>query len=747
MLNLHRLTLKGFGCFEEEKIFDYEEGFNLFHCDNGKGKTTSLNAIEMLLLSNYEGSYSDYINNNSNEFTISLEFELDGYSLKETLNCKKAKSVTSTRTLVDLKTNTELANGEKVKDWLNEHLPTSTTKYALFARQNSDTDIINCGDSERRDIFKKIQDLDFSKEIKDFVDSKIETIKNSMIETDKEIFALENKTYEEKELLELPFEESEYECKKNELEKYISEKALSEEKVNRRNLLLKQISSLSEKIESDKISLDNKKHLIEEKNNIVVNSDTEKENLDKLCNNEIEEKKNETSNLNSQLLLLDDEKEEKKNEIQNNIDLLKNELISLNDKINSIKLVKVIKFNDVELNDAISKVSEKQTEIKINEKNIESLKEGVCPICGSDCSHKLNEFETINGELKNELIKLESEVSHLKVKKLEIENKTNRNLELKNTKLTLENTKNKIENNISTYEREIETLDVAYEQKKQNLLEKINNAEKSIESIKEKYETKKNHIDEKVEMYKIEIKECCVDIATLTSVIKSNTSTLNDLIFEKDSINIDEIDENVIDELKIKLNSYDEVVAKNKVIDDYNKNIEELKVNDLKTLSTFKEKRVVFEKQQYDLESSKSIMMKDFPNWVIENSIQTMENNMNEFINDVYYKPLNISLRSTKTAIKLEYGNEENKLPCSRLSGAEKQLTNLSFINNFNKMLNLGVIILDEFDSACDDKRKEMLYESLINLKDVYKQIIVVTHSSKMANYICANTETNKIEL
>ena len=150
--------------------------------------------------------------------------------------------------------------------------------------------------------------------------------------------------------------------------------------------------------------------------------------------------------------------EEKKNEIQNNIDLLKNELISLNDKINSIKLVKVVKFNDVELNDAISKVSEKQTEIKINEKNIESLKEGVCPICGSDCSHKLNEFETINGELKNELIKLESEVSHLKVKKLEIENKTNRNLELKNTKLTLENTKNKIENNISTYEREIETL-------------------------------------------------------------------------------------------------------------------------------------------------------------------------------------------------------------------------------------------------------------------------------------------------
>ena len=72
--------------------------------------------------------------------------------------------------------NCDIANGEGVKKWLNERLPVATSKYALFVRQNSDMDIIHCSDSERRDLFKKIQDLDFSKEIDTLITPKIETV-------------------------------------------------------------------------------------------------------------------------------------------------------------------------------------------------------------------------------------------------------------------------------------------------------------------------------------------------------------------------------------------------------------------------------------------------------------------------------------------------------------------------------------------------------------------------------------------
>ena len=225
MLKLIKLELEGFGCFKDKKEFLYESGVNLVLAENGSGKTTQINAISILLLSEYEGSFSDYMNRECNEFTISLEFMLNGKHLLETLTCKKGKSYTTTRNLKDIDGN-DVANGEGVKEWLNERLPVATSKYALFVKQNSDMDIIHCSDSERRDLFKRIQDLDYTKEIKTLIEPKIEQTKEKIIENDKEIFALENKAYIAKDFVELPFTEDEYKLKKSQMDKLIAEKSL-----------------------------------------------------------------------------------------------------------------------------------------------------------------------------------------------------------------------------------------------------------------------------------------------------------------------------------------------------------------------------------------------------------------------------------------------------------------------------------------------------------------------------------------
>lgn len=745
MLKLNKLTLKGFGIFKEEKVFEYENNFNILHCENGKGKTTSFNAIEMLLISNYDGSYSDYLNTESEEFKISLDFNLNKYHLYEELTYN---GTTSTRVLKNADTDEDLASGEKVKIWLNKYLPTSITKYALFARQNSKIDIINCSDSERRDIFKKIQDLDYSKEIETIIVPKINSVKESITNVDKEIFALENKKYQKEDLLEYPFTEEEYENKKLKVESINSKKSLFEEKLKQKENMISRANSIEEEINELKENKEESLSKIDDCNIKIekIKSDLENEKISK--ESSISEKERAISSLTLEKENLRVKKEEEKNNLEKVVKTNTSELADIDSKLENIKLKKIVKFNDNLLDDAIFKVSEKKTEITLKEKDMESLKDGICPICGSNCTHKLSEYTDDVNKLKLELVSLNNDVSSLKAKKLEVENDIKKNDDLKTLKMNLSSTRDKIIFNIENANIKLENLDVNYEKQYELIDEKITNNEKSIEDIKtqsdsfiQSSEEMKNHLDSMITSLESSIKDT-------EKKITKKEDEISKLKDEIDSINEDSFNDEELNKLNEEISSYEDVVSKNKFIKENNSKLDVEKENDSKKLEEFKDERKKYENQLFNLESAKSIMTKDYPNWVIENSIQNMENSMNEFINDIYYKPLYISLRSTKTSIKLEYGkNENHKLPCSRLSGAEKQIVNLAFINNFNKMLGLNVIFLDEIDAPLDNDRKEILYESLLNLSNVYEQIVVVTHSDKMNNYIKANTECNSLIL
>jgi predicted ATPase len=58
------------------------------------------------------------------------------------------------------------------------------------------------------------------------------------------------------------------------------------------------------------------------------------------------------------------------------------------------------------------------------------------------------------------------------------------------------------------------------------------------------------------------------------------------------------------------------------------------------------------------------------------------------------------------------------------------------------------MILLDEPDAPLSNTRKQMFYESLLEMKTVFEQMIVVTHSVDMVSYIQANdTDCNIITL
>ena len=385
MLKLIKLSLKGFGCFKDEKIFEYDDGINVIRAENGSGKTTQINAISILLLSEYEGGFADYMNRECNEFTISLEFMLNGKHLLETLTCKKGKSYTTTRNLKDIDGN-DVANGEGVKEWLNENgnLPVATSKYALFVRQNSDMDIIHVNDSIRRDLFKRIQDLDYTKEIKTLIEPKIEQTKEKIIEVDKEIFALENKKYETKTLNNLPFDENAYTLKKAKLENLTVEKSLIEEKKNQLNDLKERKNKLESEINSIKVSSDSKKSKIDELKSFDFN--TEKEKIEKEFANKKLESENKIKLLEEQRENLDKDINEKMIELESEIKKIEDESAETVKEIDSIRLMKLIKFDEDSLikarNDLVKlkkNLEYTENEIKENEKNLSIIKSGKCP--------------------------------------------------------------------------------------------------------------------------------------------------------------------------------------------------------------------------------------------------------------------------------------------------------------------------------------------------------------------------------
>ena len=743
MLKLIKLSLKGFGCFKDEKIFEYEDGINIIRAENGSGKTTQINAISILLLSEYEGSFADYMNRECTEFTISLEFMLNDKHLLETLSCKKGKTYTTTRNLKDVDADTDLADGENVKEWLNESLPVATSKYALFVRQNSDMDIIHCSDSERRDLFKKIQDLDFTAQIKTFIDPKIEQTKEKIVETDKEIFALENKEYLAKDFVDYPFSEDEYSLKKSQLDKLNAEKSLIEEKEKQLVELKDRMTNVEDEVNSLVHSISSKETKIEGLNDFDFN--LEKEKIEKEFTDKKLESENKIKSLEESRKNLDKDTNDKFINIDCEIKKIEDEGNELVKEIDSIRLMKIIKFDDSSLVNARNDLAELKTKSSIAWKNAEQLKNGVCPICGGSCENKHDEFESQAKDYDKQIVEHENIINDLLQKKADVEEKTKKNDELKERKNNLSNELIKKQSLIETKKMEQKSLNSSLIEKKQNYSNQIESEKRILESIDSEKDSRINALTEKNEMISEQVKQLKDEITELKNKIEVKKNEHDELEKKIKSFSVETFDENKIDELSAELKSYDSVVAENKVVKEYNEQLEETRKADKKELEKFKERKQKFEKEKFDLENSKKILTTDYPSWAILQNLKNIENDINEFIDQVYYKPLNIKFDMTRSGISMRFGDD---IKVERLSGAEKAITNIGFCESFNKNLNLNTIVLDEPDAPLSNARKQMFYESLLEMKNVFEQMIIVTHSTDMVAYIQANdTDCNIITL
>lgn len=788
MLNLKTLTLENFGPITTKKALYFKPGFNLLLARNGSGKSTSFKAVEMLLADSYQGSYENYINNQKDYFFIELEFEFGGKTYFISLDCKKGKSANTTTRVLQDGDRKDLASGDEAKEFLANLMDKTILKYALIVKQKPEDNIVTCGDSERQLLYKKIKDIDYSREVTLEIEPRIEAVKKEIESLGKEIYSLEHQEYNFQEVQPLPLSEEEFQKSQQELRVLTSKKELQEltrktyrDKVETQQSLETEITLNTERKTRKEVQISECETRISYLQNSAY-QDLSKPLLEKKVGVEAE------------IQNLDSRKEEEKNVIlsrnqeslqnleinwKQNAETLKSKyeatlaekklaLNLLKEKLSTLVVQKIKRFDDTLLSQKLQEFAVLNSrQIQLG-KEITSFESGVCPTCGGSCTHKLEESRQEQKDLEEKQISLQTEINTLEDEKFQNQKALEANDKNKEEKEKLSSQVEAGENEILTlttkFETDIRTQETSYQSQVTVLKNQKDLALKDLDS---KFSLRGSELKSELDSLSLQIQNLATKIETDLKTEENNKKTLlqdwNEfqIVVQKKTEALQEVktwiagnplvensdDIEAITNLSQKIKNYTDIQAGNELILRVNAELLEKQKRDQEILSGKNKVKKEKMENQLHLETAKTILLKDFPNFIIDSTIQETEDRMNQFIDDIYYKSLGVELRPTKTSVKLEYGEGDRKIPGFQLSGAESKLVDISFKSYYNSLAELDCLLFDEPDSAMDAENRSKLYEAFLEMGDKVSQIIVVSHSTEMVNYIKNSTETNIITI
>lgn len=696
MLELKQLKLENIGKIRNKTI-TFEKGTNLIDAPNGSGKSTILNTISMLLLNKYDGNLENTLNNSSDNGSAELNFVYNNDNYISSIELKKEKkTVKSIKSLI--KNGNVIAEGEDVEKELNKILPPVLTEFSLFNKQKG-TRLTNITDSERRDVLTQLCELDYSQKVKENIENEIDNIKQIISDKEKEEYALKNKQYnfgEEKEILVEWNDENE-----NQLNEFKEKQKLYE----RNNELRKRILDLNYKVHDLHDDLERKQLAY---------------NIDKLTEENTSQLKKLESDHKVTLFNLEENYLNTNNSMDKQISDIQNEIENIENQLSNIKLVKLVKFNEDELNEKRKEYTELTTKSKIAFKNAEQLANKVCPICGGNCEGKHDEFENEGKSLEKQSIECEGIISDLQNKKKEYELKKEENDKNKSLKenltIKLDSLKEKLEDMKSHKEK-------LHEDYNKNIILEDENYNKSIISCNSLFEEKKNNAKTIIENAQRLYDDAVKELNSIDSVDNSIEDYTNQIkVYEKNKQN------------------YFELVSYNKAIVENNEKLIIEQKEDKEKLTVLEKELLTLKDKLSDYTLSKEIMLKTFPTWSLEKISDGLVSEINEMIESIYDKSLNIKFDANKNSLKMTYNvNGDRDLPVIKLSGAEDNLTNIAVQSTFNKRQGLNCILLDECDNFCSDKTAESFYDCLLELSNIYNQMIVITHKQEMKNRFVQN--------
>lgn len=780
-MKFNYLKMKGFKVYKDEVTFEFTEGVNLILAPNGSGKSCIIDAINLIMLDiqpDKNKKKLDLVNWDlkDRKFYIELEFEWDKvYKLVYKFDEKKTPD-TIREVYIDGKF--ELDGVSQVVNYLSEMFDKKLIESALFSKQDKNT-FVKVTDSERRELLRKIKDIDYDSKIKEIIDPEIVRIETNIQQIDKEIYALEHKEYEDFSEKILPFsfsQISDFEDEKKKLEMQLKRiqiiKEQAEDISTQINKVSEEISNKENKVSVNRQSISNNL-IVFEKEVQAIETSIKNLNLSIKSYNDFLTEEYVEPDLSEYNVKIKEQENilgisfgdsEIRERYGNQILEVNNKIEDITKQIDGIKLIRISSFDDTALNNL------KYKKQKLIEEQ-ELMKGGKCPKCGRDFEEGY--IHTVDTELSSIILQLEEET----FKKTEHEKKVKDNNDAKDKKNKLKGERTLLVNKVSSLTTLMETTIKSeknmFEEKRnsaKNIIESIEKQkEQVLESASKEFENKRESAMNNIQSLNGQISE-----KELQKVKESNRfqddktrieKEIEDALFEIDKLKAEKSklllkqktvesfdeDEEVkiekrIKQININIQQYNLVIQYNEDVSIKKEEIETKKIADKTELEKKKKDKDKKNLEKLDYEKAKQLLARDFPNFIIGMEIEDLQNSINEFVDNTYSKSLDLILKSNKNSISLLCG--KSKINASgALSGAERQITQIGFINNFNKKLDLQCIFLDEPDASVDDDNSAMFYEVLGEMAVYYKQMFIITHKKMMAEYLENNHDASVIRL
>lgn len=686
---IKNLSLKNYGAIKSAQL-DFQAGWNLISGANGEGKSHIIRSIAYALLNKTFGKVEDDLNWYANDFLVNLQATYQNTDFK--VNCAfNSKGGSSKECQIG---GNHFTGTQEVNQALKEYFDPTLCSASILSFQGQ-MDIVTAKDAERREILKKIYNLNFTNEVKKLEQEK-EVLEQEKNDLEKEIYALENKTYDIQEFIDLPMTDQEYKETK---------------------LKIQEIDNRIVEIDNFQKSLEQVQREFEFLQKKVADYDDQILNL----NSQIEEKKNDISR--EQKLLDETDVESHLQDIKDGIEKLqkREQINSLQTELNNIQLKRVKSFDDSLLESKTEQLYSKRHEVEEAQNMVKLISQGQCPTCG-------NEFEGVDKNkyvekihlLEKEIQSIEKGIDCLKKEKAEIEDETRKQENLKNRKDQLSS---QIELQEQTVQNKIQNL----EESKQNILSREDFYRKNISLFKEQLE----NLEKQKSKIQAELDNVRLDL-------DKKSEELNELKRQVPIVDKKEL-EHKKGNLQNTVKAYDYAQTQNKIIQENNEKIEQQKKKDERRLQIAKDKsnKVVKEIGQFD--EAIKVYKKELPKYIISYLLGDLKKGMNDLLDEAYSGRYHVEMEETKTGLRILYGDKKKEIALS--SGAEQNLFNLGFKNAFSYLSGLQILFLDESLNFADDNIARQTFNHL-NLKlekGDLEQIFVITHKPKIKELLEAD--------
>lgn len=705
-MRIHRIRISDFAQIKSWED-TFPDGVILFHsAGNGQGKSTVFRALALLLFNLNPGNLKDYVTwGTENPYSIECDFEHKGSEYFTSLRYDPS-SKSSKRKLVDKTDEVEWDNSAAVEH-LDQIFNVSRAVPAVLSFEH-DIDLINTRRSARRDYMKSVFDIDFKKS-QERVEADRKETKSRIDYLQAEIDTLSAQIFETKPKKRLPFPSSELETRRKEVGA-LREKILG---------LQAEIQDIEKKIES--VDEQKRKHQevvsrrlqIEEKiRNHHKKKDKLKSEIQDLENFDLEEN-DFIQSLKASIKSNQDALEEIK---KNRHDLI------VQKEIEKEELEDLQKsFSEGDLENLKERRSLLRGEISRLRESLESLRDGVCPTCGTECSK--DHVKSFEDDLSN----AEAEFEDLDT--LDIPH--------------LQNTKERIQSLrelVLDKERKIEDgdLDITRTTQEIDVLEKSlqESREKKLQEIREDIDQKKEYLQEVLEYidsFEADLKHTqqeeesleVPNIEELDLQKKEKTQSLSDL--KQDLSTAEE-----------EIGKFESIKTENALIDKHNAEVEQKKKQNQEQVQIKEKERTDLITFLQNLDRAKSILRSELPAFLLSSFIQKIERDSNDFLSRTYPK-YKLYLEENKDGIDVLFGPDKADVK-TQASGYEKQIFSMAYKYALGKNQDYKTLFLDEVDSASSDENSRLFCEALGNAsRESYNQVFLISHRTSSIDLLTSD--------